>query len=218
MTKNLFSAAIVLLISLAMIACGGESADAPSAEPEAESAERSFEPPSKEEAAEIIQKAPDYSDFQFTSVTLSIPMQESMMHEQMRSYAADLERAGWLRVDSTGTVVLADKARRDNRWVERSNGFTDVAPLASKEFVEVTEVERVDGDTVEATFAFRWNQNSSGAAIQSGPMRERLDSVHYGQATMENYGNGWQLFIIRPTEAPAVESAPVDAATDTAAQ
>lgn len=205
--KRLRTSAIAMIVlSLVLVGCSGETADT-SAGTETESAAGTVNPPTKEEAAEIIQKAPEYSDFRFTSVTLSIPMQESRMHDQMKEYARDLERAGWLRVDSTGTVVLADKARQDNKWVERSNGFTDIAPLAQKEFVEVRSIEQTDSKTVNVDFTYRWNPNAAGAALQSGLLHETLHSPQYATATLENYGDGWQLYIIRSDETPPAEPA-----------
>lgn len=196
---------ILLLSTALLLGCGGES---PEGEIETDTgmATTRVPPPTETEAAEIIQKAPQYSDFRFTSVTLSLPMKQEMMHDEMKSYAQDLERAGWLRIDGTGTVVLADKARRDNRWVERPNGFTDIAPLARKEFVEVTSVEQGDADTVSANFTYRWVQNPTGAAIQSGALREVLDSEHFATATLKDYGDGWELYIIRAAEPPEESS------------
>ncbi|MDX1582200.1 MAG: hypothetical protein R3338_01245 [Thermoanaerobaculia bacterium] len=205
MRKNFFlSAILVLTCAMFLVHCGGETDVADTAEADAE---ESYEAPTREEAAEIIQKSPDYSDFRFTSVTLSIPMKEEGMHEQMRKYVDELEQAGWLRVDSTGTVVLSDMARSDNRWVERPSGYTDIAPLAKKEFVEVTSVERVDGDTVKVDFVYRWIPLQAGRAIESGLLYETMHSDHYATATLENYGGGWQLFIIRPADPPAEETA-----------
>ncbi len=201
---------IALFCALLLFGCGGETAGN-AAGTEEENGAQAVTPPTKEEAAKVIQKAPEYSDFRFTSVTLSLPMKEEQMHEQMKKYAEDLERAGWIRIDSTGTVVLSDKARQDNKWVERSNGFTDIAPLARKEFVEVRSIEQVE-DRVNVDFTYQWIANSTGAALQSGLLHETLNSPQYATATLENYGDGWQLYIIRtddtPPEQPAQQSEP----------
>lgn len=206
MNINIKSISLILFAcSILLAGCGGESAEN-AGETGTESAETSTAPPTEEEAAQIIQKAPEYSDFRFTSVTLSLPMSEDRMHEQMKAYARDLERAGWLRVDRTGTVVLADKARQDNRWVERSGGYTDIAPLARKEFVEVRSIEQVDPDTVKVDFTYRWNSNSTGAALQSGLLHKTLNSPQYATATLEHGSDGWQLYIIRTDDTPPDEN------------
>jgi hypothetical protein len=199
---------VVLLAILALPSCGERESE--SAEAAREAPRREVPPPpTPEEAAEIVAKAPEFSDFRFTSVTLSIPAQESMMHDQMRSYVRDLEQAGWLRVDRTGTVVLADKARRDSRWVERPNQFFDIAPLARKELVEVTRVYPAEGSAVNVDFTYEWVQNPTGAALQRGPLRQILDSHHYATATLQDFGDGWEVYIIRENKtAPGSETAP----------
>lgn len=214
MNANISKSALLLFaFSIALAGCGGESVDE-NRGTTTESAEATATPPTAEEAAEIIQNAPEYSDFRFTSVTLSLPMSEERMHEQMKKYARDLERAGWLRIDRTGTVVLADKARQDNRWVERSGGYTDIAPLARKEFVEVRSVDQVDPDTVKVDFTYRWNPNATGAALQSGLLHKTLNSPQYATATLEHRDDGWQLYIIRTDETPPTEES--DSTTTTA--
>lgn len=187
---------VILLTLLALPGCGERESER--TESARETPRREVPPPpTPEEAAEIVAKAPEFSDFRFTSVTLSIPAQESMMHDQMRAYVRDLEQAGWLRVDRTGTVVLADKARRDTRWVERPNQFFDIAPLARKELVEVTRVYPAEGSAVNVDFTYEWVQNPTGAALKSGPLRQILDSHHYATATLQDFGDGWEVYIIR---------------------
>lgn len=206
MKSHLKLSATALFVCFALL--GGCGSDETSTTPQTETAggDQTLAPPTMEEAARIIQKAPEYSDFRFTSVTLSLPMQEARMHEQMKAYARDLERAGWLRIDSTGTVVLADKARKDNRWVERSNGFTDIAPLARKEFVEVRSVEPTGPDSVNVDFTYRWEPNAAGAALQSGLLHETINSPQYATATLEAHGGEWQMYIIRSDETPPVDA------------
>jgi hypothetical protein len=192
---------VFLLTVLTLSNCGQRETERDERAPETPQ-RAALPPPTPEEAAEIVTKAPEFSDFRFTSVTLSIPAQESMMHSQMRSYVRDLEQAGWLRVDRTGTVVLADRARRDSRWVERPNQFFDIAPLARKELVEVTSVYPAEGSAVNVDFTYEWVQNSTGAALQSGPLREILDSHHYATATLQDFGDGWEVYIIRENPTP----------------
>jgi hypothetical protein len=192
---------LVLLAVLTLSSCGPSETARDEQTPETPQ-RAALPPPSPEEAAAIVTKAPEFSDFRFTSVTLSIPAQESMMHSQMRSYVRDLEQAGWLRVDRTGTVVLADKARRDSRWVERPNQFFDIAPLARKELVEVTSVYPAEGSALHVDFTYEWVQNETGAALRSGPLREILDSHHYATATLQDFGDGWEVYIIREKEMP----------------
>lgn len=204
-------ALIVFACSVLLAGCAGETAETATERADDAATGQAAPLPTEEEAAKIIQKAPAYSDYRFTSVTLSIPMNEERMHEQMRAYAKDLETAGWIRIDSTGTVVLSDKARKDNRWVERTNGFTDIAPLASKEFVEVRSIEQDAAGNAKVDFTYRWNQNSTGAALQSGLLRQTLDSPQYATATLEQHGDGWELYIIRSDETPPT-SAPDPAA------
>jgi hypothetical protein len=201
---------VFLLTVLTLSNCGQRETERDERAPETPQ-RAALPPPTPEEAAEIVTKAPEFSDFRFTSVTLSIPAQESMMHSQMRSYVRDLEQAGWLRVDRTGTVVLADRARRDSRWVERPNQFFDIAPLARKELVEVTSVYPAEGSAVNVDFTYEWVQNSTGAALQSGPLREILDSHHYATATLQDFGDGWEVYIIRESKAsPGPETAPAE--------
>jgi hypothetical protein len=192
---------ILLLTVLTLSNCGQRETDRDEQAPETPQ-RTALPPPTPEEAAEIVTKAPEFSDFRFTSVTLSIPAQESMMHSQMRSYVRDLEQAGWLRVDRTGTVVLTDKARSDSRWVERPNQFFDIAPLARKELVEVTSVNPAEGGAVNVDFTYEWVQNATGAALQSGLLREILDSHHYATATLQDFGDGWEVYIIRENQTP----------------
>lgn len=213
MNANISMSALLLFaFSIVFAGCGGESVDE-SPGTATQSAGATATLPTEEEAAEIIQKAPEYSDFRFTSVTLSLPMDEERMHEQMKKYARDLERAGWLRIDRTGTVVLADKARQDNRWVERSGGFTDIAPLARKEFVEVRAIDQVDPETIKVDFTYRWNANATGAALQSGLLHKTLNSPQYATATLEYRDDGWQLYIIRTDDTPPTEETDSTTAT-----
>ncbi|MBW3672016.1 MAG: hypothetical protein KY432_10150, partial [Acidobacteria bacterium] len=144
----LSSAFLCLILSAA---CAPEDSGQPDT-PEARTKE-AIDPPTKEKAAEIIRSSREFSQFRFDAASLALPMEEERMDDQMREYARDLESGGWLRVDSTGIVVLGEKARRDTRWAERyTEGFTDIGPLGTKEFVEVRSIDRIDGDAVSVPF------------------------------------------------------------------
>lgn len=196
--STLSSAFLCLILA---VACATEDSQ-PDDTGEATTQE-AIDPPTKEKAAEIIRSSPEFSQFRFDAPSLTLPMKEEQMDEQMREYARDLENGGWLRVDSTGIVVLGPKARRDTRWAERyTEGFTDIGPLAEKEFVGVRSIDRIDADAVSVPFTYRWNPNETGAFIRSGRLHELMTTPQYATAELRHYGEGWRLYIIRADDPP----------------
>ena len=180
-------------ILLFVMACTGEKPSTTADKPPRPAAQ----PPTTAEAKEIVRKSSDFSEFQFTNVTYTLPLKQSMMNEPARAAAADLEKAGW--IDMHGDqVLLSVKGVQDKRFVTRPNGFVDIMPLARKEMGEVTAV-RPTAEGVDVDFTYKWIPNEIGQAFTSGPIHDRLAAPqHEGTATLIHDGTTWMILRIRP--------------------
>lgn len=153
--------------------------------------------PSVDEARALIAGSSDFSEYEFTNASYSLPMQRSLMNEPARTAAADLRRAGWIGLDGAGNVTLTTRAKSDKRWLVRQNGFVDIVPLAKKELNEVTEV-RADPEGAAVDFNWKWIPNEIGLAFRSGALKERYETPQQATATLIHDGTAWTILRIRP--------------------
>ena len=184
---------LALLLTIALLAaCGGE-APAPEVTT-TETVKPAAAPPTTEEASTLVASSPAFGDYQFsTGSSFSLPLDASMMNEPARQGAADLENAGWIRIDG-GRVTLA-KGDGDKRFLLRPNGFLDVVPLAKKELISVDAV-RPAGAAVEVDFTWRWIPNEVGSSFTRGAVKERFDATHRATAKLQDFGAGWDVMAI----------------------
>ncbi len=184
-----------LIACSVLLACsGGEPAAVSTAPETAASADAAPPLPTPDEAKALIAESPELGDYEFsTGSSFSLPLDASKFNEPARAGAADLEKAGWIRVDG-GKVVLA-KGEGDKRFLIRPNGFLDIVPLAKKELLEVTGI-RASDEGAQADFTWRWVPNEVGASFRSGPVRERFDATHQATATLRDFGKGWVVMLI----------------------
>ncbi|HEY0591516.1 MAG TPA: hypothetical protein VGF40_07095 [Thermoanaerobaculia bacterium] len=183
--------ALGIALLLALACSGGETAtETTSAAPAAAAAPL----PTPEQAKALIAESPEFGDFEFsTGSSFSLPLDASQFNEPARAGAADLEKAGWIRIEG-GTVVLA-KGEGDKRFLVRPNGFLDIVPLAMKELGEVTGVRKTD-EGAEVEFTWRWVPNEVGASFTSGLVKERFDATHAATAKLRDFGEGWIVMLI----------------------
>lgn len=182
---------LVVALSLALLAaCSKPAAPSPPSEPAKAAAPA---PPSADEAKTLIATSAEFSEYEFTNAAATLPQQQSAMNEPARQLAADLRKAGWIRFDGSGTVVLADKAKNDPRILVRQNGFIDFVPLAKKELTSVTAVRGADVD-----FDWKWVPNELGSAIRSGAVHDRYAAPQHATATLIRDGTAWSILRIRP--------------------
>ena len=105
---------------------------------------------------------------------------------------------GWIAF-SGDDVVLTSKAKDDKRFLVRPNGFTDIVPIAKKEFGYVASVS---GDT--AQFTWRWIRNDLGKAIGKPD-----DAEQHATAKFLYDGKQWTVLSIEgviPSRADGEES------------
>jgi hypothetical protein len=190
-----------LLIALLLFAaCGGEQPAGTT--PEA-AAPRRQAPPAAEEARELIESSPSFSEFEFTSAGLSLPVDGSRLSPPSRTTVRELAESDWLELDSSGNVALTDRSGGDRRFILRPNGILDIVPLARKEMGEVEAVrENADG-TVDADFTWRWLPNEVGSALQTGPIAERFAATQYATASLIWNGTEWTMLKIERRQPPA---------------
>ena len=179
---------IVALLLVLATACGKE-VGAPVSSPAP--AKPAF--PTIAEAQTLIASSGDFSEYEFTNASYSLPMQRSMMNEPAQEAAADLRRAGWIGFDGAGNVTLTAKAKADKRWLVRQNGFVDIVPLAKKELTAVTDV-REDPEGAAVDFDWKWIPNEIGDAFQ----KERYAAPQKATATLIHDGTSWTILRIRP--------------------
>jgi len=153
-------------------------------------------PPTPEEARALIAASAEFSDYQFTNASFSLPLKRSGMNEPTRSAAKDLAAAGWIRFQGD-EVQLTQKALGDKRWLVRPNGFVDVVPLARKELTELAAVQKSDDGNVKANFCWRWSPNEIGSAFKGGMLQERFTSMQCAIVTLQpGEGGGWEVLLL----------------------
>ena len=179
----------VILLALLALACRNETPP-----PTPGAGEDTRAPlPSVEEARTLIASSSDFSEYEFTNASYSLPMQRSMMNEPAQKAADDLRRAGWIGFDGEGNVTLTAKAKGDKRWLVRQNGFVDIVPLAKKELTSFSAV-REDPEGAAADFDWKWIPNEIGDAFQ----KERYAAPQKATATLIHDGTSWTILRIRP--------------------
>ena len=152
--------------------------------------------PSAAEAKDLIGSSGDFSEFEFTNASFTLPMKRSMMlNDPTRQAANDLEKAGWI-VYAGDEVFLTGKASTDRRFIMRPNGYTDIVPLARKELVEVTAV-RPTAEGVDVDFTWKWLTNEIGSAFKTGPLYDRYATPQKATATLYHDGAKWAILRIR---------------------
>jgi hypothetical protein len=150
-------------------------------------------PPSSEEAKTLIANSAEFSEYEFTNAATTLPLLKGSMNAPAQQLAAGLRKAGWIRFDGSGAVVLTDKASHDPRILVRPNGFVDFVPLAKKELTAVTAIRGTDVD-----FDWHWLPNDLGAAITSGgPVHDRYASPQHATATLIHDGTSWSVLRIQ---------------------
>jgi len=171
-----------LWIVLLLAACAKQEAPAPST--------TSAAPPpppalTVAQAKELIANAPEFGEYQFTNAAVTLPMKKPQMNAPAQELAKSLRAAGWIAF-SGDDVVLTEKAKSDKRFLVRANGYTDIVPIAKKEFGDVT---KVSGDT--ATFTWHWVQNDIGKAIHKPD-----ESEQHATAKLLWDGKAWSVLSI----------------------
>jgi len=178
-----------LLIILLLVACTAERPVTPPAKPKAA-------PPSAAEARQVIESSGDFSEFEFTNSSFTLPLTRSaMLNDQTRGIANDLEKAGWI-VFSGDDVVLTGKALGSRRFMTRANGYVDIVPLAKKEMGEVTDV-RVTDEGVDVDFNWRWIPSDVGSSFKSGPLYDRYAAPQKATAALYHDGTSWKILRLR---------------------
>jgi len=185
-------AAIALLLLFA--ACRApEPAPSKSA---AAPAKQTVPPPSIADAQRILAASPEFSDYEFTNASVTLPM-KAPMPPYLAEEARQLTAAGWLRRGSDGLELNA-KAKGDKRFLVRPNGYLDVVPLASKELTAVTAMQPNTDGTVSADFAWKWIPNEVGAAFTRGALHDRYAAPQKAAATLMWDGSAWTVLRITP--------------------
>ena len=184
-----------LLLAFAFTACSAENgATTTATEPETAVERPRPAPPSTDEARTLIADSAAFGDFEFsTGSSFSLPLDTSQFNQPARAGARDLEKGGWIRIQS-GSVVLA-KGEGDPRFLVRPSGFLDVVPLAKKELLEVEAVRQTE-DGAEVDFTWRWIPNEVGSSFTTGAVKERFDATHAATAKLQDFGAGWEVMLV----------------------
>ena len=153
-------------------------------------------PPSAADAQRIVAASPEFSDYEFTNASVTLPM-KSPMPPYLAADAKQLAAAGWLR-EGAGGIELAPKAKGDKRFLVRQNGYLDVVPLASKELTAVTTVKPSADGTASADFTWKWIPNEVGSAFARGPLHDRYAAPQAATATLMWDGSAWTVLRITP--------------------
>lgn len=156
-------------------------------------------PPSLADAKTLVANSPEFSDFEFTNAALTLATTRGALSSEQLVAAKDLAAAGWLRLRSD-SVELTEKAKRDRRFLPRSNGTVDIVPLASKELVEASAIQSGADGNPQVLFAWRWIPNEIGSSLRSGSLHDRYASPHRATATLMRDGSNWSVLRIRPSE------------------
>ncbi len=184
----------VLGIALLLAAACSGRETAPQTASAADPAAPTAPLPTPEQAGALIAESPEFGDFEFsTGSSFSLPLDASQFNEPARAGAADLEKAGWIRID--GSKVVLAKGEGDKRFLVRQNGFLDIVPLAKKELLEIADVRKTDAGA-EVDFTWCWVPNEVGASFTSGLVKERFDATHAATAKLRDFGQGWVVMLI----------------------
>ena len=186
-------AAIVLLILAACAAPEPKPARTSSA---GAPAKQTIPPPSPAEAQRIIAASAEFSDYEFTNASVTLPM-KAPMPPYLAGEAKQLAAAGWLRRTGDG-IELAPKAKGDKRFLVRPNGYVDVVPLASKELTDVTSLTPNSDGTVSADIAWKWIPNEVGSAFARGPLHDRYAAPQKATVRLMWDGSAWTVLRITP--------------------
>ena len=187
--------ATIVLSALLVVACGGS--EPPQVDDSTASATVTSNAPlpSPAEAAELITASQPFGDYHFTYSSWTFPLDRPVTHETQLVLARELEKGGWLTVED-GRIALTDKGRSDKRFLERPNGSLDIVPLAKKEIIEVSAIERSD-DGARALVRWRWVPNEVGEAFTAGSIRERFASEHLATVTLTESSQGaWEVWSV----------------------
>lgn len=194
---------IVLLIStLVLAACSSpepQQKNAPAAEAKSPSAPL----PSRDQARQLIESSPEWSDHQFTYASWSVPLRANAMNEAHKKTVQELRTAGWLGLDGEGNAILTEKAKADRRFLVRPNETLDVVPLAKKEITDVSEPQPLPDGNARVVVDWRWVPNEVGDALKSGLVRQVFDAPQRSNVTLMPSGDGWAVLIIEATPATA---------------
>jgi hypothetical protein len=157
-------------------------------------------PPTPAEARDLLARSAEFSDYEFTKASLTLPLRRSAMNEPALESARLLERAGWVRF-AGDELALTDKASGDPRFLVRAGGFLDVVPLASKKLGQVSAVRPGANPTeAEADFDWQWVPNEVGAAFTSGWTHDRYAGGRRATATLMWDGNAWTVLLIEAAD------------------
>lgn len=187
------------MLAFITIGCGGDQRE-PATAAAAAPTPRALALPSPQEAAKLIEEAPEFGDFQFTYASWSVPLKREALNENTRKTVDELRSAGWLGYDGDGDVVLSAKAQNDRRFLVRPNGTVDIVPLAKKELVSVESVEPAPQDQALVTFMWKWLPNEVGSALKSGLIHQQLNTPHRATAKLMRSGDAWMLLNIETAE------------------
>lgn len=186
----------LLTLALAVVvACGGEK-PAATATSETTTTAATHQPPSADEARELVASSAEFSEYQFTNAAYTLPMQRSAMNEPARAAARQLSDAKWIAFDGDGNLLLAAKAKDDKRFLVRPNGSLDIVPLAKKELTAVTNVTANASNEPVVEFEWKWIPNEVGSAFQSGPLFDRYSRPQKARATLLRSGSEWTVLKI----------------------
>ncbi len=146
-------------------------------------------PPSVAQARELLTKAPELSEHEFTHAGWTAPVAVSSMSAPVREEARDLAAAGWISLE--GEIGLTEKSRGDKRFLMRENGLLDVVPLAKKEMGDVTAVRENTDGTVAVDFNWKWIPNEVGTSFRKGLIHDRFAALQDSTATLMWDGTNW---------------------------
>ena len=190
-------AAIVLLLLVGCRAPEPKPAQSSSA---GAPAKQTIPPPSAADAQRIVAASAEFSDYEFTNASVTLPM-KAPLPPYLAGEAKQLAAAGWLNVGaglSPPHIALAPKAKGDRRFLIRPNGYVDIVPLASKELTGVTSVTPNSDGTVSADMTWKWIPNEVGGAFTHGPLHDRYAAPQKATARLMWDGRAWTVLRITP--------------------
>ena len=157
-----------------------------------------------DEAKALIESSPTFGTYQFSKDAVSIPLQKSLLTDANREVTEDLVKAGWLRFHRD-EILLTPKAKKDDRFRVRDNGFVDVVPLAKKELVSVDSIGHDQEGSPTVDLTWHWIPNDIGKAFH-GKLATRFSSTYHARATLLEMNGKWDILTINPTDEAPKES------------